>query len=162
MTTVMPMDSRIESLRDLWGPVYVQTEYQNGVRQEILQVLHKRSEGDPVGLAEMTPFEWDRVCLFGSGASHEYINQVIGFSWLDGKGYLHDQTQVLVFVKDQQVVEHILFRPEVVWGSFRSSRMGLCLSPSEAVFTIDGYDSLDGRIRIFALPNTVDDSSFGS
>lgn len=132
------------------------------VRAKILQVLRGTPEGDRVALADVTPFEWDSVCLFGTGASHEYINQVIGFEWLNGKGYVQDQTQHLVFVRDQEVIQRIVFRPEIVWGNFRSSRMGVCLSPAEAVFTIDGYDSLDGRIHMFELPNAIDDSSFGS
>jgi len=148
------MNSKTNFPPRLWSPIYSQTDQQSKIVDRILQVLNEQEEGCNVELADLTPFEWDRVCLFGMGASHEYVNQVIGFEWLDGKGYVQEQRQLFVFTRGKQVVEHLLFRPEIVRGNFESWRMGVCLSPTEAVFTIDGYVEHNKRIPIFRLSDS--------
>ncbi len=141
-------------LPKLWSPIYNQTALQIEVTNGMLARLNSGAEGEQVALTDLTPFEWERVCFFGMGASNEYINQVIGFKWLDGTGYVEEDRQIVAFTQGERVAQHLVFRPEAFGANTTDMRLGICLAPSEAVLTIGGYDSLDGRIRVFDLPDS--------
>ena len=134
----------------IFNSLYAQGSYQNDLRQQILLTVKNGQEESQVVLSTLTSFDWDRVCVFGTGTSNQDINRVIGVDWLTGDGYVHDQRQILVFVHNNSVATHLVFRP-VVFGSdtITTERLGICFSPENAVFTIR---QLSNDVRLLMLP----------
>jgi hypothetical protein len=63
------------------------------------------TEGDPL-LADATPFEWDRVCVFPPYLSKEAVDETLGIEWgVVGGGDLDDRV-LLVFLEGNRVVKH--------------------------------------------------------
>ena len=61
--------------------------------------------GDPL-LAEVTDFEWDRVCVFPPNLSKDAVDETLGLEWgVVGGGDLDDRN-LLVFVEGDRVVKH--------------------------------------------------------
>jgi hypothetical protein len=136
----------------LFNPVYVQSEFQNQVHDYILQAVEETPEGETLELARLTPFAWDRVCLFGMGMSSEEINEALQIEWSSGEHRIWEHRQLFVFVKDDKVVHHILFLPELIWDLGKLRMPDVCLSASEAVFSVGGYDWHETRIKKLFLP----------
>jgi hypothetical protein len=67
----------------------------------------QRGPGTTVDFAEIAPFAWERVYLFGPYTSHEHIQETLGFDWpavrrttvQGGKS-----VNLVVFVRDGAVV----------------------------------------------------------
>lgn len=135
----------------LFSPIYYQSSLQSEIGKSIQQAVRTGAEGELLNLADYTRFDWDKVCIFGMGASYDYINQVIGFEWLTDTGYVQEQRQLFLFVKDAKVVQHLLFRPEIVLGGTQY-KLGVCFSYSDAIFVINGYDISNTRIHFLVLP----------
>jgi hypothetical protein len=65
--------------------------------------------GDPL-LADVTDFEWDRVCVFSTSASKADVDEQLGFAWGVVGGDRYGDRLLLVFVRDGQVVKHFYLR----------------------------------------------------
>ena len=61
--------------------------------------------GDPL-LAEVTPFEWDRVCVFPSTVDEAEVDALLGFEWGVIGGDPTGDRSLLVLVRDDEVVTH--------------------------------------------------------
>lgn len=68
------------------------------------------ADGDPL-LAEATDFAWDRVCVFPSTATKADVDEQLGFPWGVVGGDPYGDRQLLVFVRDDEVVKHFYIRP---------------------------------------------------
>jgi hypothetical protein len=62
--------------------------------------------GDPL-LAEVTPFEWDRACVFPSTASMDDVDDLLGFEWGVIGGDPNGDRLLLVLVQEDEVVTHM-------------------------------------------------------
>jgi hypothetical protein len=62
--------------------------------------------GDPL-LAEVTPFEWDRVCIFPSSVDEDDVDGLLGFEWGVIGGDPTGDRSLLVFVRDDAVETHL-------------------------------------------------------
>jgi hypothetical protein len=87
------------------------------------------ASGDPM-LAEITDFDWDRVCVFGPTISVEEVDALLGFEWgVIGGDPLGDDRPLLVFVRDDEVVSHLYLQPGVI---DRPDPGGDCRTPDDA------------------------------
>jgi hypothetical protein len=71
-------------------------------------------DGDPL-LAEVTPFAWDRVCVFGPGATVQEVDAELGIDWgVIGGDPSGTGRNLLVFVRDDAVVTHFFLEPRIL------------------------------------------------
>lgn len=84
-------------------------------------------EGDPL-LAEATDFDWDRVCVFPRDLPSETVDETLGFDWGVVGGDRIDDRDLLVFVRDDEVVKHFYLRRGLV---DRPAEDGDCRGPDE-------------------------------
>lgn len=139
----------------LFGLIQYQTDFQREAEKTILKAIDDHPEGQIIELARLTPFEWDRVCIFGMGRSHSDINQALNIHWLDDKEVVWEDHQLFVFVKDEGVVQHLLFSHEVIMNMGILSPQEICLPASEAVFIVGGYTWFDMRLKRLLLPESL-------
>jgi hypothetical protein len=84
-------------------------------------------QGDPL-LAEVTPFGWDRVCVFAPQATTEDVDAALGFEWgVIGGDPTGDRT-LLVFVADDEVETHFFLERSLISAAEAS---GDCRGPEE-------------------------------
>lgn len=83
--------------------------------------------GDPL-MAEVTDFEWDRLCVFLPRTSSEEVDELLGFGWGVVGGDRFENRLLLVFVRDDEVVTHLYLRRNVVDAPPSS---GACWGPEE-------------------------------
>jgi hypothetical protein len=69
--------------------------------------------GDPL-LAEVTPFTWDRVCVFGPRTTSDEVDELLGFDWGVVGGDRFTNRLLLVFVREEEVVSHLYLRRNIV------------------------------------------------
>ena len=62
-------------------------------------------QDDPL-LAEVTPFEWDRVCVFPSSVDADDVDALLGFEWGVIGGDPNGDRNLVVFVQDGEVETH--------------------------------------------------------
>ncbi|HVM25388.1 MAG TPA: hypothetical protein VM253_08320 [Candidatus Limnocylindrales bacterium] len=85
------------------------------------------AEGDPM-LAEVTDFEWDRVCVVPPRVSEEEVDELLGFDWGVVGGDRFANRLLLVFVRDGEVVSHLFLERTVV---SRPRAPGECRTPDD-------------------------------
>jgi hypothetical protein len=91
----------------------------------------------PLNVAELTDFQWDRLYIFAPFASHDDIQESLGFAWPNvSKTHIHhsDVNTLLVFVKDKQVAGWIEYPRVKADFSLVSSMTGY--APKDATFNI--------------------------
>ncbi len=133
--------------------IFSQTPEQNEIKAQIMQFVEAAQTNEQIALSSFIPFEWEKVCMIGMGASSEYINTIIGVDWLNEKVYVPEQRQLFVFLRNEEVVGHLLFRPEIVGSEkIKDARLGVCISYSDAVFSVKEYRSSGGTVRLLMLP----------
>lgn len=67
----------------------------------------KRGPGTVINFAEVAPFPWDRLYIFGPYTPHEYIHSRLGFHWQGVRQTsieLSDVVNLVVFVRNEKVV----------------------------------------------------------
>jgi hypothetical protein len=78
------------------------------------EIRQASNAGDPM-LAEVTDFEWDRVCLFGPDTPRDEVDARLGLEWgVVGGDTSPDRRVLLVFVSDERVVSHLYLRRGVL------------------------------------------------
>jgi hypothetical protein len=70
-------------------------------------------QDDPL-LADVTPFEWDRVCVFPPQASMDDVDDQLGFEWGVIGGDPSGDRTLLVFVRDGEVETHFFLEPSLI------------------------------------------------
>lgn len=71
------------------------------------------ASSDPL-MAEVTDFDWDRVCVFPPHLPKEAVDDMLGLEWgVVGGGDLDDRN-LLVFVEDDRVVKHFYLARGIV------------------------------------------------
>lgn len=65
-------------------------------------------------LAEVTDFDWDRVCVFSSSATKADVDERLGFAWDVVGGDPYGDRDLLVFVRDDEAVKHLYLRRDLV------------------------------------------------
>ena len=88
-----------------------ETEY-NSIRLE--QAVTELEEGGSVKLAEVTPFEWETLYLFGPETGKEEIEEIIGFSSNSVRGSVDEDAVQLLFVKGEKVTASECAAPEKI------------------------------------------------
>lgn len=154
LTLVLILPWSIKMFSPIFNPIYAQNDFQNTVRKDFLNALVELGNGSIFHAKELTPFLWDRMCVFGMGASNEYINHTIGLDWLQSDGYIHEDRQVVVFVYKDAVVQHLVFRPRIFGSATsKSERLGICLTPEQAAFEVQVFEFSSGNYKLFMLPD---------
>lgn len=67
----------------------------------------RRGPGTTVDFAEVAPFAWDRLYVFGPYTPHQHIHETLGFPWPGVSGTTieySDGVNLVVFVRSGQVV----------------------------------------------------------
>ena len=83
--------------------------------------------GDPL-LAEVTDFDWERVCVFPPHLSKDAVDERLGFEWgVVGGGDLEDRN-LLVFINEGRVVKHFYLQAGLVDAP---DPTGDCRSPAD-------------------------------
>jgi hypothetical protein len=100
-----------------------------------------RNAPEPVVLAEVTPFGWDRVFVFARRTPPERISDALGFEFTGDLPYDVESQELFVFVRRGELVRFADYRG-------RDRFVGLDrpvqpLFPDEAVFEVGG-----GEIRL--------------
>lgn len=126
----------------LYDPIHRQTQQQVDIVEALSRKIDGLDAGQELILESITPFEWDQVAVFGVGSSSSDINQVIGQEWLDEPDYVGEDIQVLVFLQEDEVVQHLVFQPGYIGSrTINDRRIGVLLSPDNAVFEVEVYRS---------------------
>jgi len=85
------------------------------------------ADGDPL-LADVTDFDWDRVCVFSTSATEADVDEELGFAWGVVGGDRYGDRHLLVFVRDDEVVKHFYLRQAII---DRPTPPGDCRFPNE-------------------------------
>jgi hypothetical protein len=91
---------------------------------------HTARQSSGRGLAEFTAFSWDRVCVFGAGATSEQVDATLGIEWGRAAGDAGGFQDLLVFVAGDQVVRAAHLPVGMV---SRPAHGGDCRTAEEAV-----------------------------
>lgn len=83
--------------------------------------------GDPL-LAEVTDFPWDRVCVFPRSLPKETVDRTLGIDWGVVGGDTINDRDLLVFVREGEVVKHLYLRRGLVE---RPAPEGDCRAPDD-------------------------------
>lgn len=115
----------------------MQVEEEN-LRRQIVEAFQTTVEAQkPFVLSEVTPFEWDRVHVFGGYTSTQRMEASLGLRWRAGGIFgvgLMEGSNFLVFVRDGQVVGCAkLSLRDIFWGEVQ---LPMVLTPNDAVFLI--------------------------
>lgn len=76
------------------------------------EILSADIVGEKVNLAQLTPFEWDKVYSFGPYESKESVYKTIGYKWDRISETVSEGMNQLVFLKDDKVVCYIYGYPQ--------------------------------------------------
>ena len=79
---------------------------------ELADEIQDAAAADDPLLADVTDFDWDRVCVFPQRATVDEVDALLGFEWgVIGGDPLGDDRPLLVFVDDGEVVTHLYLQP---------------------------------------------------
>ena len=127
----------------------------SGVNEEIsaqIQAQYDASSTAPINLALVGPSTWERVCVLGPYTMNEHAEKVLGFKWdATGKTSIggNDGINVLVFVKDSEVIAYTEYRRDK--GDF-SQLTPHCLPRDQAIVVrqIDPNPRNNGGVNLVA------------
>src|SRR5262245_19606767 len=101
-----------------WGAWWLHHEQgEQALRQRLRRALWEqvqRGPGTAVDLSQLTPFDWDRVYLFGPYTPSEKIHECVGFTWSQLGSFVPGYSEgwcLAVFVKDGRGVVHWFEHP---------------------------------------------------
>jgi len=105
--------------------------------------LYKNGKVDAIDMASITPFDWDKLYLFGPYSTAEKIFSTLGFSG-DIKSYIttDDRIILFVFVKNNKVVQYMDYPRNT---DFNAVVNDSGYTPSEAVFILDNEGRVVGK-----------------
>jgi hypothetical protein len=135
------------SPKKYFSKILYQSEFQKEVKEIIRAAVEEIPEGDTLDLPRLTPFAWDRVCIFGMARTDSNINQALGITWLDQREVVDEDSQLFVFTQNQEVVQHLNFSPALIQNRNEMRRQEICLSAAEASFLVGGRDWQGLRIK---------------
>lgn len=101
---------------------------QAALAEAIKQRLAAMDKGETLALADVMPFEWDTVHLFGGYTSGTQVNEVLGYSWARPKSYVGEFETLLIFTQEGKVVQYCL--------AFQTLRAGGTFARDDARFTV--------------------------
>ena len=102
--------------------------------------------GTVVNLADLAPFRWDRLYVFGPGTPVATVRDSVGSSW---PGLSHfgaatpDTVNLLIFVGDGRVLAAAAHPRR--HGDVAPARVGRGYTPAQALFRVDSTDAGFGR-----------------
>jgi hypothetical protein len=105
-----------------------------------------------VDISSLTDFQWDRLYIFAPYSTPEDINKSLGFTWPEAASSditLHDHINLLVFVRGNEVVEHVEFLRAK--GDFSGAASVEAYTPDQASFLVDDADGM--KILVPSLPS---------
>ncbi|HWJ21936.1 MAG TPA: hypothetical protein VNS52_06240 [Gemmatimonadaceae bacterium] len=128
--------------RDAESAIRVRGEAMSYVLAEQVE----RGVGTSVNLADLAPFRWDRMYVFGPGTPIETVRDSVGAPWPGLARYgraTPDTVSLLVFVAERQVLAAAAHPRRR--GDFAPARTGRGYAPSEAIFRVDSAGPDLGR-----------------
>ena len=105
-----------------------------------------RGVGTSINLADLAPFRWDRLYVFGPGTPMATVRDSVGGLWPGAARYgsaTSDTVSLLVFMADRRVLAAAVHPRR--HGDFAPARTGRGYAPSEAVFRVDSTGTDVGR-----------------
>lgn len=105
------------------------------LEKAIVQQAHETGE---VNISEVTSFDWDLMYIFGPYISEETINETLGFDAWNYNSALHDGLQLLLFVKNQEVVQYLKMERSPDFVNNKSIQV---FTPKNAIFIFDETES---------------------
>jgi hypothetical protein len=97
-------------------------------------VNESERDQEPVDLAYLTPFLWDRVVVFDARTPRDDVSRELGFDWHGELEYTAQSTDLFVFVRDGKLVRFADYRGV---GRFEGlERPFASLTPDQAVFEV--------------------------
>lgn len=97
-----------------------------------------RGVGTSVNLADLAPFRWDRLYVFGPGTPMATVRDSVGALWPGAERYgraTPDTVDLLVFTANRTVLAASAHPRR--HGDFAPERAGRGYAPAEAVFRVD-------------------------
>ncbi len=85
-----------------------------------------RADGGVINLADVTDFEWSRVCLFPPGTPADLVERTYGYGWTHA---LRDDAVTVVFTRGGEIVRQTHLSPTLAEMPPQS---GSCMPPSSA------------------------------
>ena len=117
--------------------------------EAVSYVLAEQAEGrigTTVNLADLSPFRWDRMYVFGPGTPVATVRDSVGTSW---PGLAHfgaatpDTVNLLIFVGEGRVLAAAAHPRR--HGDVAPARAGRGYTPAEALFRVDSTGAGFGR-----------------
>ena len=91
-------------------------------------------QGEPLALARLTPFPWDRVIVYEPGTPEDVVDRALGFEFPGDLPYTAESREVFVFVSGGRLARFADYRGT---GRFEGLERPVArLSPREAVFDV--------------------------
>ncbi|MBM7841411.1 hypothetical protein [Herpetosiphon giganteus] len=109
------------------------TDQQKDFENSITTELNQQAVGSKVDIATLVNLQWDTLCTFTEGDSFNYINQTLGFDWINEDGYLYDK-EFVVFVDGTSVATHLNFASPTLIINPASDKP--CIQRNEAIFEV--------------------------
>ena len=109
------------------------TDQQKAFENNIINELNQQAVGSQVDMTTLVDLQWDKLCTFSEGDSFDYINQTLGFDWINEEGYLYDK-EFVVFVDGQVVATHLNFATSTV--VINPTTDNPCIRREEAIFEV--------------------------
>jgi hypothetical protein len=109
----------------------------------------ERGPGTSVNLADLSPFRWDRMYLFGPRTPASTVRDSVRVAWPGAAGVVGsatpDSVNLLVFVGGGQVLA-VTAHPRRR-GDFVPARVGRGYAPAEALFVVDSASEGGAGVR---------------
>jgi hypothetical protein len=97
-------------------------------------VAESEQRGEPVDLAQLTDFDWDRVVVFAPRTPNDQVSKALGFRFKGDLPYDAESSEVFAFVSGDRLARFADYRGR---GTFAGLRRPVDeLTPGEAVFEV--------------------------
>jgi hypothetical protein len=96
-----------------------------------------KGPGTHLDLADLAPFAWERVCIFGPYTTAGDIRRSVAVAWRrsdDCDIESRDDIDLLVFIHDHEVARFVAHRRE--YGDFGPELVNRCYARDEAKFLV--------------------------
>lgn len=120
----------------------------NAIEKSIIKQYQETGE---VNMTVITPFDWDFMFIFGPYVSEKNIEDTLGFDGWDYDGPLHDDLQLILFVRNDKTIQHVTMgrTPDLTIYS------GQAYSPNNAIFTFSESNFENSDRQDGAQPRTM-------
>ncbi|ULL16069.1 hypothetical protein DVH26_17410 [Paenibacillus sp. H1-7] len=104
------------------------------------EALRGGTDGAPISMASVAPFDWDRLIVFGPYVSPSEVNGKLGYTWTRSSFLNSNETDyTILFVNNGKVVQSLYFAGSVdpaILGTFWPNDVMLAVDNQQGTFRL--------------------------